>query len=511
MVLVDFDTLDVILFFSGLLEISIFIAYIVFQIYVIRLLTLKSFNKSSKISMAIFTSSIAFRFLNGVTYLLLRFAYFHACNQDLLQILAYFSFMNILATILSWIVLYYFVFEIQDVRDRLQWSSKTVSEFKESQRKRRLIRFIAILCVLMFTGTIAVLQVKNEIIGSQYSHADAIIDFIVRIPKFIMDLIVGYTFLSLLDFFKKMKMRTLQRQKKKFTRFNRLVFIWIMVIFYLKVIHALCNLVFNRFVVIMMPDGNPKYVFEILRLLYANYFIPIVDFLTASTLLYLYYFQGKRVARYKDLTSRARNLSECSDCSMSDDNSRYNYSTKSIERLLKSKIPVANQRFVSNGISSDEHKIPNVLSNGEIVWSEQESPSEESSDEEKQSINEFKISHGSSSKDGDISSTGAKGTIRSGKQGSSNQDKKSSKKSQRVLYQAPKFRDELSAQNQRRPTKIKRQIAPAQDSKFETTSLIKQFLICQALDEAEQLASHQSSVPSINNNKATLIEDELPQ
>lgn len=119
MVLVDFDTLDVILFFSGLLEISIFIAYIVFQIYVIRLLTLKSFNKSSKISMAIFTSSIAFRFLNGVTYLLLRFAYFHACNQDLLQILAYFSFMNILATILSWIVLYYFVFEIQDVRDRL--------------------------------------------------------------------------------------------------------------------------------------------------------------------------------------------------------------------------------------------------------------------------------------------------------------------------------------------------------------------------------------------------------
>lgn len=267
----------------------------------------------------------------------------------------------------------------------------------------------------MFTGTIAVLQVKNEIIGSQYSHADAIIDFIVRIPKFIMDLIVGYTFLSLLDFFKKMKMRTLQRQKKKFTRFNRLVFIWIMVIFYLKVIHALCNLVFNRFVVMMMPDGNPKYVFEILRLLYANYFIPIVDFLTASTLLYLYYFQGKRVARYKDLTSRARNLSECSDCSMSDDNSRYNYSTKSIERLLKSKIPVANQRFVSNGISSDEHKIPNVLSNGEIVWSEQESPSEESSDEEKQSINEFKISHGSSSKDGDISSTGAKGTIRSGK------------------------------------------------------------------------------------------------
>ena len=61
----------------------------------------------------------------------------------------------------------------------------------------------------------------------------------------------------------------------------------------------------------------------------------MIDGLVALTLLYLFYYQGSRL-----LGSAKKNNKYLSSKESEDIDSRYNYSTQSIERLLKSKIPV---------------------------------------------------------------------------------------------------------------------------------------------------------------------------
>lgn len=73
--------------------------------------------------MLVFNISLALRFINGIFYVLLEgFDPDHNSSYTTVITKALFNMLNNIASILSWIVIYYFVFEVQDVRDRLEWS-----------------------------------------------------------------------------------------------------------------------------------------------------------------------------------------------------------------------------------------------------------------------------------------------------------------------------------------------------------------------------------------------------
>ena len=149
-------TLEIIFLLSASLEIVTFIIYSLYLLKVIKIVQFKFFNKTAKLSMLIFFTSMAIRFINGLLYFIFRYA-IKATDVDFNKINAYFNFINIFATILNWLVLYYFVFEIQDVRERLTWSNSSVQELKRRQQNRRKLRFVAMCFVVIFTGTILVM------------------------------------------------------------------------------------------------------------------------------------------------------------------------------------------------------------------------------------------------------------------------------------------------------------------------------------------------------------------
>lgn len=95
----------------------------------LKAIKVSSLNKSAKLAMIIFTFSHFFRFLNGATFLVVQFIHSHS-SESSSAISGYFNSINIVATILGWVVLYYFVFEVQDVQDRLAWN-KSVLEFAQ--------------------------------------------------------------------------------------------------------------------------------------------------------------------------------------------------------------------------------------------------------------------------------------------------------------------------------------------------------------------------------------------
>jgi hypothetical protein len=95
-----------------------------------------------------------------------------------------------------------------------------------------------------------------------------------------MDMIIAYIFIDHFIFFLNMKKRALIRTKKNFSRFNKNVVIWILFVFCLKLIHCVANVIFNRFMV-MILDGKASDVFEVGRLVYAFILIPTVDFFIA--------------------------------------------------------------------------------------------------------------------------------------------------------------------------------------------------------------------------------------
>ena len=87
--------------------------------------------------------------------------------------------------------------------------------------------------------------------------------------------------------------------------------------------------------------------------------VPLIDFFISVTLLYLYYFSGMRVSSYKTLAARAKYLSNHRIEEKGDDSiSRYDYSTKSIERLMKSKMPIGSPKLKKYIESSSDSSFP---------------------------------------------------------------------------------------------------------------------------------------------------------
>ena len=90
----------------------------------IRKVGLKAFNLSNKIVMVMITLSLTLRLIDGGIYVIVeRQLYQDPASSSSGLSRMYFHFLNMLATLLTWTVIYFFIFEIEDVKHRLQWTS----------------------------------------------------------------------------------------------------------------------------------------------------------------------------------------------------------------------------------------------------------------------------------------------------------------------------------------------------------------------------------------------------
>lgn len=62
-----------------------------------------------------------------------------------------------------------------------------------------------------FTGVIMVLQAKNDLVNEEFNTTEALVDFLVRIPKLAMDTTVATIFVLQMRFFFAMKMKAMKK------------------------------------------------------------------------------------------------------------------------------------------------------------------------------------------------------------------------------------------------------------------------------------------------------------
>lgn len=121
----------------------------------------------------------------------------------------------------------------------------------------------------------------------------SLIDFIFRTLKILIDAYILITFIDLQTFFIKVKREQLKQRDLTLTTFNKLIIGWSIVLVSLNFLHSLINLVYNSYFKYHSSlSGKPSYIF--FRQFFAGLYVPFVDFCTATTLLYLFFYQGRQ-------------------------------------------------------------------------------------------------------------------------------------------------------------------------------------------------------------------------
>lgn len=114
-----------------------------------------------------------------------------------------------------------------------------------------------------------------------------------RVLKLILDTYLLIMFVYMFRYFIWRKKQQLSDQEKELSRFNRFVIAWTLALVLLNYLHSATNLIYNPLIAnfsIMKDD----YSYKVFKISFAYLFVPLTDFLTVSTLLYLFYFQARR-------------------------------------------------------------------------------------------------------------------------------------------------------------------------------------------------------------------------
>ena len=122
------------------------------------------------------------------------------------------------------------------------------------------------------------------------------VDFVVRVVKILIDAYMLVTFIDLQSFFIKEKGEQLQLRDKHLSTFNKVIIGWTISLVALNFVHSLGGLIYNSYFKYHSSLSNePSYSF--FSQFFADLYIPFVDFCTATTLLYLFFYQGMQTMR----------------------------------------------------------------------------------------------------------------------------------------------------------------------------------------------------------------------
>ena len=130
-------------------------------------------------------------------------------------------------------------------------------------------------------------------------------DFVCRVLKILIDAYILITFIDLQSYFIKEKVGQLNFRDKELSTFNKFIIGWTITMVTLNFLHSLGGLIYNSyFKYHSILSDKPSYFF--FRQLFAGLYVPFVDFCTATTLLYLFFYQGMQTLR-KSNNQRTQN------------------------------------------------------------------------------------------------------------------------------------------------------------------------------------------------------------
>ena len=100
-------------------------------------------------------------------------------------------------------------------------------------------------------------------------------------------------FVYMFRYFIGRKRLQLSEQDKELSPFNRFVIGWTLTLVILNYLHSATNLIYNPLIAnfSVMKD---EYSYKVFKISFADFFVPLSDFLTVTTLLYLFYFQARK-------------------------------------------------------------------------------------------------------------------------------------------------------------------------------------------------------------------------
>ena len=205
-----------------------------------------------------------------------------------------------LSEMINWTVLYYVIFEIQMLRERIESDSHTIylSRQKGTLNERRfVISFLIIMFSIVFAFYLYFVTKSNYFYESTCPLNLTMLgfDFACQGLEMLSDLYMGHKFISHFLFFLKIKLLKLEEVGLSLSSFNIFMIFWL---FFLVLLNMICSitrplfapLVENR--LIGSTDPNFAYQWETLDLWLLNVFIPFTDLFTQLTFLYLFYFQA---------------------------------------------------------------------------------------------------------------------------------------------------------------------------------------------------------------------------
>ena len=279
-------------FTASRVNLGILVVYAASLIFVmVKIRGSRSVDQSAWVTLSVYTASILCR---GVTWIL----YFKTGrvpeNEKVGNALI--AEVDLAASIIIWLVLYYFIFEMRIVQDKLQ--SETPMEYRFKRHVTLRSRMVVLSTVALLMLTIFISSMAFNIALDTNPNLDGpslwscILDYICRVLKVLIDIYMVISFIDLQTFFIREKAEQLAEKEMEFTCFNKFIISWAITLVVLNFLHSLLNLAYNPLFKYHTVLSN---IFEygVFTEVYGMIYVPLVDFLTVLTLLYLFYFQGQ--------------------------------------------------------------------------------------------------------------------------------------------------------------------------------------------------------------------------
>ncbi|TNV78423.1 hypothetical protein FGO68_gene3452 [Halteria grandinella] len=211
--------------------------------------------------------------------------------------------------------LYYFVFEMKYVAMKLKCNS--VAEYRKEVLGIKRAKYLALGGLLVFYAPTVnlsyILSVTLQTPGAYYPWIVGLLLF-NRAIFASTESYIYYQYASLLRFFIEKKRQIIRfrlsartssqvKGSKRFTRFNRFVIGWITVLTVLKLSHTFFILFIAT--VFQLSTSYRSETFKRSVLVIQRLYIPLIDLLIVSSLLYYFYYQGATLQAMRDGNKKA--------------------------------------------------------------------------------------------------------------------------------------------------------------------------------------------------------------
>lgn len=151
-----------------------------------------------------------------------------------------------IAEIISWTVLIYFLFQMQELKNK--FDSETVGVFMAKQKRTTLYSGLAYSWIALSTLTslavmlyVVISQRKLSLNDEQAPLWLFYTDLAICVVEIFIELVIAYSFYSVFCYFIELKVNKMRSLCLELTLANRLVIVWIYTLIAMNTLSALCR------------------------------------------------------------------------------------------------------------------------------------------------------------------------------------------------------------------------------------------------------------------------------